>query len=152
MSEFDRKIITEAITRMLARREHSFSEIVRKLKQKGIESDAFIPILEEFRSADIQSDVRFAESRARALYLKGKGPRAIKLDLQQYCIDESTAYEAMQEIDADWFESAKKVKEKKFGGFYEAEFVLRQKQKQFLQYRGFYQEHIDYAVSANDHD
>ena len=49
MSEFDRKIITEAITRMLARREHSLSEIVRKLKQKGIESDAFIPILEEFR-------------------------------------------------------------------------------------------------------
>ncbi|APD85514.1 regulatory protein RecX [Alteromonas gracilis] len=152
MSDFDRKIITEAITRMLARREHSFSEIIRKLQQKGIESNAFIPILEEFRDADIQSDVRFAESRARALYLKGKGPRLIKLDLQQYGIDETVAEQALQEIEADWFESAKKVKEKKFGGFYETEFALRQKQKQFLQYRGFYQEHIDYAVSANDHD
>ncbi|PTT93368.1 RecX family transcriptional regulator, partial [Pseudomonas sp. HMWF031] len=36
MSEFDRKIITDAITRMLARREHSFNEIMRKLQQKGI--------------------------------------------------------------------------------------------------------------------
>ena len=43
-----------------------------------------------------------------------------------------------------------KVKEKKFGEFYENEFALRQKQKQFLQYRGFYQDHIEYAVSANE--
>ncbi|SVE25755.1 uncharacterized protein METZ01_LOCUS478609, partial [marine metagenome] len=56
MSEFDRKIITDAITRMLARREHSFNEIMRKLQQKGIASDAFMPILEEFKDADIQSD------------------------------------------------------------------------------------------------
>ena len=56
MSDFDRKFITDAITRMLARREHSFDEICRKLSQKGIESDAFIPILEEFREAKIQCD------------------------------------------------------------------------------------------------
>jgi regulatory protein len=149
MSEFDRKIITDAITRMLARREHSYNEIVRKLRQKGIESDAFIPILEEFRDADIQSDVRFAESRARALYMKGKGPRTIKLDLQQYGVDEYCAEQALDEISPDWFESAKAVKIKKFGEFYESDYALRLKQKQFLQYRGFYQDHIEYAVSGD---
>lgn len=149
MSEFDRKIITDAITRMLARREHSYNEIVRKLRQKGIESDAFIPILEEFRDADIQSDVRFAESRARALYMKGKGPRTIKLDLQQYGVDEYCAERALDEISPDWFESAKAVKIKKFGEFYESDYALRLKQKQFLQYRGFYQDHIEYAVSGD---
>ena len=150
MSEFDRKIITDAITRMLARREHSFNEIMRKLQQKGIASDAFMPILEEFKDADIQSDARFAESRARALYLKGKGPRAIKLDLQQYGVDESTAEHAMREIDADWFESAKKVKEKKFGDFYETEFALRQKAETISSISWLYQDHIEYAVSANE--
>lgn len=149
MSEFDRKIITDAITRMLARREHSYNEITRKLMQKGFESDAFLPVLEEFRNADVQSDERFAESRARALYLKGKGPRAIKLDLQQYGIDESYAEQALHDIEPDWFESAKAVKEKKFGLFIETDFQLRQKQKQFLQYRGFYPDHIDYAVSGD---
>ena len=149
MSEFDRKIITDAITRMLARREHSFDEVVRKLKQKGIDSESFMPILDEFRHADIQSDMRFAESRARALYLKGKGPRAIKLDLQQYGVGERDAERALDEIEPDWFESAKRVKVKKFGEFFETDFTLRLKQKQFLQYRGFYQEHIEYAVSGN---
>jgi regulatory protein len=149
MSEFDRKIITDAITRMLARREHSYKEIAQKLKQKGIESAAFTPILDEFRDADIQSDARFAESRTRALYLKGKGPRTIKLDLQQYGIDEYCVEQAFDEISPDWFESAKAVKIKKFGEFYESDYTLRLKQKQFLQYRGFYQEHIEYAVSGD---
>ncbi len=149
MSDFDRKIITDAITRMLARREHSVNEIARKLQQKGIASEAFTPILDEFKDAGIQSDTRFAESRARALYMKGKGPRVIKLDLQQYGVDEGTAEQALNEIEADWFESARNVKVKKFGEFYETEFALRQKQKQFLQYRGFYQDHIDYAVSES---
>ena len=103
--------------------------------------------IDAFREADIQSDERFAQSRARALYLKGKGPRVIKLDLQQYGVDEGYVREAFEEIEADWFESAKTVKVKKFGAFFETDFTLRQKQKRFLQYRGFYQEHIDYAVS-----
>ena len=55
--------------------------------------------------------------------------------------------DALIEIEADWFESAKKVKTKKFGDFFETDYALRQKQKRFLQYRGFYQDHIDYAVS-----
>ena len=84
MSEFDRKFITDAITRMLARREHSFSEICRKL----------------------------------------------------------------DEIEPDWFEKAKWVKDKKFGPFKETDFKLLMKQKQFLQYRGFYSEHIEYAVKG----
>ncbi|WP_420935318.1 regulatory protein RecX [Alteromonas sp. A081] len=147
MSEFDRKIIIDAITRMLARREHSYSEIVRKLAQKGIENDTFLPVLDAFREADIQSDHRFAQSRARALYLKGKGPRVIKLDLQQYGVNDGDVREAFEQLEADWFESAKAAKVKKFGALFETDFTLRQKQKRFLQYRGFYQEHIDYAVS-----
>ena len=53
-------------------------------------------------------------------------------------------------LPSDELLNSKKVKEKKFGEFYETEFALRQKQKQFLQYRGFYQDHIEYAVSANE--
>ncbi len=149
MAEYDRKIITDAITRMLARREHSYNEIVRKLTQKGLEKTALIPILDEFRDADIQSDRRFAETRIRALYSKGKGPRVIKLDLHQFGIDEYLIDQAIQEAEVDWFESAHRVKEKKFGSLHETDFALLQKQKQFLQYRGFYQEHIEYAVKGD---
>jgi len=149
MSDYDRKIITDAITRMLARREHSFVEVCRKLAQKGIEQAAFLPVVEAFRDADIQSDVRFAESRARALYLKGSGPRKITLDLQQYGVDEIAVERALEEIEPDWFEQAKAVKCKKFGDGRETDFKLLMKQKQFLQYRGFYSEHIEFAVNGD---
>lgn len=148
MSEFDRKFITDAITRMLARREHSFSEVSRKLEQKGIQADDYLPVLQEFKDADIQSDMRYAESRARALYHKGAGPRKIKLDLQQHGIDEHIGEQALMELEPEWFEMAKHVKEKKFGTSRETDFKQLMKQKQFLQYRGFYSEHIEYAVQG----
>ena len=148
MSEFDKKFITDAITRMLARREHSFLEVSRKLSQKGIEENAYMPVLQAFKDADIQSDQRFAESRARALYFKGAGPRKIKLDLQQHGIDEHLAEQALIELEPEWFEMAKQVKEKKFGINKETDFKRLMKQKQFLQYRGFYTEHIEYAVNG----
>lgn len=147
MSEFDRKIITDAITRMLARREHSFDEICKKLSLKGIERSVVLPILQEFCDADIQSDERFAESRARMLAAKGQGPRKIKLDLQQYGVDEYIAEIALNETDVDWFESARQVRIKKFGSPAKTEFKDVAKQKQFLQYRGFYSDHITFAVN-----
>lgn len=146
MSEFDRKIITDAITRMLARREHSFDEICKKLSLKGIERDVALPILQAFSDADIQSDERFAESRARMLAAKGQGPRKIKLDLQQYGVDEHIAELALNETDVDWFESARQVRIKKFGYPAKTDFKDLAKQKQFLQYRGFYSDHITFAV------
>lgn len=148
MSDFDRKRITDAITRMLARREHSYNEICQKLSLKGIENAEFIPILEEFRDANIQCNKRFAESRARALYLKGSGPRKIKLDLQQHGIDEADIEAALDEIEPDWFAAAHNVKVKKFGVEKPTDFKLAMKQKQFLQYRGFYHEHIEFAVNG----
>jgi len=148
VSDFDRKLITDAITRMLARREHSYNEICQKLSLKGIENEDFIPILEEFKQANIQCNRRFAESRARALYLKGAGPRKIKLDLQQHGVDEADTEAAFNEIQPDWFAAAHKVKVKKFGADKAADFKRAMKQKQFLQYRGFYHEHIEFAVNG----
>ena len=54
----------------------------------------------------------------------------------------------IQEIEADWFEAALKVKVKKFGAGRETDFKYAMKQKQFLQYRGFYSEHIEFAVKG----
>ncbi len=148
MSEFDRKIITETITRMLARREHSFKEIAQKLAQKGIESEAFYPILEEFKAADIQSDYRYAESRARALALKGSGPQKVRADLLQKGVNEINVERAMADIDVDWFELALRVKQKKFGEEKEQDYKKLLKQKQFLLYRGFSNDQIGYAVKG----
>lgn len=149
MSEPDRKVIVASITRMLARREHSVEEIVRKLAQKGLEEAAIIPVLDEFREAGIQSDARYAEARARALMLKGSGPRKIKADLQQHGVAETLFDNVFNELDADWFELARQVKEKRFGEQYPQEYKDKMKQMQFLSYRGFSQSHINYAVNGD---
>ena len=148
MSEGDRKVIIASITRMLARREHSVQEIISKLSQKGVEEDAIWPVLDEFREAGIQSDARYAEARARALMLKGSGPRKIKADLQQHGVSEMLFDDVFAELDADWFELAREVKEKRFGHGYPEEYKDKMKQMQFLSYRGFSQSHINYAVNG----
>ncbi|MCU7555054.1 recombination regulator RecX [Alteromonas sp. ASW11-19] len=145
----DRKVIIESITRMLARREHSRNEILRKLAQKGMSESDVTPVLDEFSEAGIQSDSRYAESRARALALKGSGPRKIAGDLAQHGVCELLIEEAIAAIETDWFTLAREVKEKKFGPELAEDYRARMKQMQFLQYRGFAQSHINYAVSGD---
>lgn len=148
MTDSDRKIIMDSITRMLSRREHAYDELIRKLQQKGFQRNAFIPVLDEYREAGIQSDARFAEMKVRAGAAKGHGPGRVKMDCQQWHIDESLVEQAMRENEIDWFELALQVRAKKFGVDRVAERELRYKQMRFLQYRGFYQDHIDYALSV----
>lgn len=149
MSDPERKIIIDAITRMLARREHSKEEIYLKLAQKGFERPAFIEVVEEFATADVQSDLRYAEMRIRACAAKGQGTVRIIRELEQHHISGTIIDTAMAEADIDWFELASRVKVKKFGDAIETDFKGKQKQMQFLNYRGFTQEQIQYAVNGD---
>ncbi len=146
MTDHNRKKIIESITRLLARREHSVVELTQKLTQKGFESDVVGPVIQEFQQANIQSDKRFAESRVRHAADKGMGPNRIRGELAQHQIDESYIIEAFAEVDVDWFELAKKVHAKKYASRQGDSFKEKQKQRQFLQYRGFSLEHIQYAM------
>ncbi|RDV25263.1 regulatory protein RecX [Alteromonas aestuariivivens] len=149
MSDSNRKIIIDAITRMLARREHSAVEIIRKLADKGIGEQDSRGAVEEFRSAGIQSDYRFAEMKIRAAYNKGQGPQRIIGELAQHKISGDCIKMAMDELSLDWFALAARVREKKFGEQLPEDFRQRQKQQQFLQYRGFSSEHIQEAVNGD---
>ena len=149
MSDNIRKIITDAITRMLARREHAQSEIIRKLTEKGFELSDFLSILEEFVEAGIQSDSRYADMRLRACVSKGQGFLRIKRDLMLTKVSESDIEQAFRDNDVDWFELALQVKVKRFGDAVERDLKLKQKQIRFLQYRGFDHEQIQYALNPH---
>ena len=79
---------------------------------------------------------------------KARGREKLNSIYQHYGVNEYVAQRAIQEIEADWFEAALKVKVKKFGAGRETDFKYAMKQKQFLQYRGFYSEHIEFAVKG----
>ena len=149
MSDNIRKIITDAITRMLARREHAQSEIIRKLTEKGFELSDFLSILEEFVEAGIQSDSRYADMRLRSCVSKGQGFLRIKRDLMLTKVSESDIEQAFRDNDVDWFELALQVKVKRFGDAVERDLNLKHKQIRFLQYRGFDHEQIQYALNPH---
>ncbi len=148
MTESLRKIIMESITRMLARREHAYHELLRKLSQKGFAISDCVPVVDEFQAAGIQSDERYAEMRVRSGINKGHGPARLKADCQQWDIDERFITQAFEECEADWFELAVKVRHKRFGSAAVRDAKDKSKQIRFLQYRGFYSEHIQYALSV----
>ena len=149
MTDNPRKIITESITRMLSRREHAYHELLRKLLQKGFVMADTIPVVDEFKQAGIQSDERFAEMKVRSGIAKGQGPARLKAECQQFSIDEHLLEQAILETGVDWFELAKQVRLKRFGLKVPETDKEKFKQIRFLQYRGFYSDHIQYAFETD---
>jgi len=145
MSDNDAKIIRHKLTRLLSRREHSQTELRKKLSDLEISSELIDDTIKKFAEKDIQSDVRFAEAVVRGAYHRGKGPVFIERELNNHNIDFALVRELVNDEDFDWFESSKAVRVKRFGEDLPDDWTAKQKQMRFLQYRGFAQEQIKYA-------
>lgn len=149
MQQDNIKIIRHTITRLLARREHSFTELLSKLKLRELPESESLIVADEFRKANIQSDLRFAESVVRGAQNKGKGPAFIRRTLQQHDIEPSIMNSYMLEERFDWYELAKNTRSKRFGSLIPDDFKQIQKQKRFLHFRGFDEEQIRYAFDKD---
>nr|WP_168710941.1 regulatory protein RecX [Ningiella ruwaisensis] len=141
-TDTQRKAIRHAITRMLSRREHSQFEILQKLKQKGYEARLSQSVLQQFINNKIQSDERYVESFVKSAYQRGKGPAFIKQSLEQQDIVSLNLESFLYSEEFNWFELAENVRIKRFGPEVPQNWDEQQKQKRFLQYRGFLSEHI----------
>jgi len=75
--------------RLLARREHSRSELARKLAAHAAESDDVAALLDELATKGWLSDVRFAEQSIRAKSRRF-GPRKLAYDLRAKGVDEES--------------------------------------------------------------
>lgn len=145
MSDNDAKIIRHKLTRLLSRREHSQTELRKKLSDLEISADIIDETIKKFAEKDIQSDLRFAEAVVRGAYYRGKGPVFVERELNNHNIDFVLVRELVNDDDFDWFESSKAVRVKRFGEDLPDDWTAKQKQMRFLQYRGFAQEQIKYA-------
>ncbi len=120
---------------MLARREHSQSELLQKLTKKGyIEAD-INALLEEFVGLNWQSDERFAESYSRSRLQKGFGPIRIQYELKERGIE--TNIDRVFEEQPDWNGLLMDLHERKYGGLLPDDMKERAKQTRFFQHKGF---------------
>jgi len=128
-----------AALKILIRREHSQLELSNKLKLKGFDGVDIKHSINLLIEQKYQSDERFSEAFILMRYNQGKGPVIISSELKKRGI------ESFELSIFDWFELAKKVREKKFGKNLPSDYKTRVKQKRFLKSRGFNFDQIDKA-------
>ena len=132
--------------RLLAAREHSQHELRRKLAQKGHEVADIEEAIEQLGAQNLQSDERFVESFVNSYRERGKGPKRIRLELQQHQLTAELIETYLNERDEIWKASAVQVKLKKFGDEPANDYPQQMKQAKFLEYRGFTHEQISAAL------
>lgn len=138
----------------LARREHSFSELLQKLADAFPEADSELcmTVLEKLREENLQSDWRFAEALLRSRSQRGQGPVRIRYELRQREVSEGLIDEAFRLAEIDWYTLCEQVMTKRFGAAVPSEGAERQRYWRFLAQRGFDTEQIGTALkSATKH-
>jgi regulatory protein len=122
---------------LLARREHSRSELAAKLAARGVGSEIAEHVLAELSARALQSDERFAEDYARARIERGYGPEQILAGLRERGIDEAILLHRIDPRDPVWIERLAEVRRRRFGDVLPMDPGQRVRQCRFLVRRGF---------------
>mgnify|MGYP001319367757 FL=1 len=145
---FKKTFITEdkirfKILDLLSRREHSFKEVIYKLKDRVDCEEKLYKELTKLKNENLQSDERFAESYTRSRSIKGFGPEKISFELESRGIEKSLIRKIVYSDEINWMEIIKKEINKKF--IFSNDFADEDtsRAKKFLLQRGFKFEQIN---------
>lgn len=141
-----------AALRMLERREFSAAELRRRLTSKGVEHADAGAAVAELGAKGLQSDVRFAENMVRARANRGYGPLRIAAELKARGVADDIGREALEAWTGQWSALAAQARHKRFGASVPQQWSERARQRRFLEYRGFEQDHIRSAMGEEEVD
>jgi regulatory protein len=140
---------------LLVRREHSATELKRKLRGKGVEADELDSALETLQRQGFQDDRRYAEALVRSRASAGQGPVRIRAELRMNGVpgaDIDGAFEAAEGDGLDWSEVAHRVAARFGPALRQARGPEGMKQRHraiaFLLRRGFSQEQARQALAV----
>jgi regulatory protein len=122
---------------LLARREHSRRELMRKLAARGFPDEVVASVLDELERTGALANARFTDSFVRSRIAKGQGPQRIRAELAQRGIEDAEADEGLAAASVDWLATIRAVRAKRFGPDLPRDYAERARQARFLQYRGF---------------
>ena len=127
----------------MARREHSETELTRKLRQRGFAHADIQSAVATLADEKLVSNTRFIESYIHHRRTKGLGPLRIRAELSMRGIAEELIEHHLNITDNAWLIEIKEVWQKRFKNVRPADYAERAKHMRFLQYRGFTPEQID---------
>lgn len=122
---------------LLARREHSRSELARKLRQRGAPPNLAEPELDKLENDGLLSDERFCEAYVHARSQRGYGPVRLREELRQRGVTDHLIDAILGDAAYDWRELARLAFDKRFPEGRASDMTERSKQLRFMQYRGF---------------
>ncbi len=135
--KYERKCI-DTVYALLARREHSRLEMVRKLRQREWCDDAEIDnLLDRFESKDLLSNDRYTEMSIRSGLQRGYGRLKIISKLRGNGITNELINRYLDKTDIDWYAHIHEVRLKKCGEQLPGDIAERAKLQRFLASRGF---------------
>jgi len=127
---------------IISRREHSQKELSNKLIKKFNIPELVDSVIHGLVEKNLLNDYRYSESYVVARKRKGFGPKKIGYELVSRGVNENTASEVI-DAEGGWNEAALKAFNKKFKAGIVEDFKEQNKQKIFLQNRGFSFQEID---------
>lgn len=128
---------------LLARREHSYAELLRKLRQRGAELSMIEVELDRLQQDDLLSDARFCEAYVHARSQRGYGPQRLREELRQRGVSERLIEQELHNGERDWAALAQAAFAKRFPEGVATDIKERARQQRFMQYRGFAGIHQD---------
>ena len=131
---------------IISRREHPQRELSDKLIKKFNIPELVDLVIHSLLDKNLINDYRFCEAYVVARKRKGFGPKKIIYELISRGVTENIASEAINQ-EGGWRDAASKAFNKKFKAGIGKDFKEQNKQKVFLQNRGFSFEEIDSVFS-----
>lgn len=122
---------------LLARREHSYAEMLRKLRQRGASVAMAEVELDRLQDEGLLSDERFCEAYVHARSQRGYGPVRLREELRQRGVAEALIERHLHSGERDWTALAQTAFAKRFPEGPADDLKERARQQRFMQYRGF---------------
>jgi len=142
-------IVRRAAMNLLARREHSFHELLQKLVEKFPDlavADLIVPVLHGLQDENLQSDQRFAQSYVRYRSSRGFGPLKIAAELYSRKLTKELLKSALYETGPDWELLCTEALQRKFKIITKPTADERLRWQRFLLQRGFDLEQIGSTI------
>ena len=127
---------------IISRREHSQKELSDKLIKKFNIPELVESVIHSLLEKNLLNDYRYSESYVVARKRKGFGPKKIGYELVSRGVNENIASEVI-DVEGGWRDAALQAFNKKYKAGISKDFKEQNKQKVFLQNRGFSFEEID---------
>jgi len=103
-----------ASIRLLARRDHSVTELTRKLKDREHSDEAIATAIEELIDLNYVNEERYAELYVEQRMNRGYGPLSIKAKLRERGIADHLSQAALKQLQVNWADKAEQLIHKRF--------------------------------------